>query len=120
MLMAVTVPMKVFPFQSLSSTVRPGWTKAMFRSSTVMSTTMLVVLEMVMTVSPLFTSMPGVRVQEVTEPSMGETALKSASPFWASASFFWASSISFCLAMMSSSIVLEPRVSKASPADTSA
>ena len=61
----------------------PGWTKEMLRSSTVIWTTMLVLLEMVMTVSPLLTSAPGVRVQEVTVPLMGAVALKLARAFWA-------------------------------------
>ena len=48
--------------------------KEMFRSSTVMVTSMVVVLEMMTTVSPLFTSAPSERVQEVTVPSIGATA----------------------------------------------
>ena len=79
---------------------------------------MLVLLEMVMTVSPLLTSAPGVRVQEVTVPSMGAVALKLARAFWASVSLVVASSISFCLARMSESMVSEPMVSRASPAET--
>ena len=39
-----------------------------------------------MTVSPLLTSAPGVRVQEVTVPLMGAVALKLARAFWASVS----------------------------------
>ena len=79
---------------------------------------MVVVLEMVMTVSPLLTSAPSVRVQVVTMPSMGAVALKLLSAFWASVSFSMASSISFCLARMSESMVSEPITSRTSPAFT--
>ena len=71
-----TVPVNTLPFQSVRSTVMPGLTKEMFRSSTVMLTSMVVVLEMMITVSPLLTSAPSARVQVVTVPSMGATALK--------------------------------------------
>ena len=83
--------------------------KEMFRSSTVMVTSMVVVLEMMTTVSPLFTSAPSERVQEVTVPSIGATALKSARALEASSSAVWASSISDCLARMSESMVGDPR-----------
>ena len=44
----------------------------------VMLTTIVVVLEMVTTASPAFTSPPSTRVQETMEPSMGATAFKAA------------------------------------------
>ena len=96
----------------------PWLMKEMFRSSTVMSTSMVVLLEIITAVSPLFTSCPTWRFMEVTVPSMGETALKLARAFWASASLVWASSSSFCLERMSRSMVSEPMVSRASPAET--
>ena len=90
----------------------------MFRSSTVMVTSMVVLLEMMMTVSPLFTSCPSTRLQEVTVPSMGAVAWKLARALTASSSFFWAWSSCSCLARISVSRVEEPRVRMASPADT--
>ena len=96
----------------------PGLMKEMLRSSTVMFTSMVVLLEMTSTVSPLFTSAPSVRVQVMTVPSMGATALKLARPFSASASFCWASVMAFCLSRICWSMVSEPMVSSTSPAET--
>ena len=87
MSMEVTVPMNILSFQSTRSTVFPGLMKAMFWSVTLMVTSMLTVLEIITTVSPLLTSWPGSMAQEVTVPSMGATALKSASFFSSSSTF---------------------------------
>ena len=83
-----------------------------------MVTSMVVLLEMMMTVSPLFTSAPGERVQVMTVPSMGATALKSARAFWAVSRVRTASSSSSCLARIWESMVSEAMVSRAVPAET--
>ena len=92
--------------------------KEILRSSTVMVTSIVVELEMMITVSPLLTSAPTVRVQAVTVPSMGATALKLARVFWASSNAFCAVAISSCLALIWSFSVSEPRVSRVCPAVT--
>ena len=69
---------------------------------------MVTLLEIMMTVSPLFTSWPSTRLQEVTVPSMGATALKSAMASWASSSFF-------CCSWILVSMVDEPKYSSSSP-----
>ena len=74
------------------STLMPGWTKLMFRSSTWALMMTVLVSEMVTRVVLACSSIPGVTERPMTLPSMGATALQLARFFSACSRVFRASS----------------------------
>ena len=112
-----TTPMYGVPYWSMF-TIMPVLTYRALRSSTLISTTILVVSAMVMP-WPLWTSAPSVRLQESTVPEMGAVALYLPSSSLAVFSFSWAAFRASSLEVISSSVFSAPSRAMTWPAFTS-